>query len=135
MVYNNNSDEPTTTDRVFSVTAIDANNTTTSAATFTVGVIAENDKPVIELVASSDVREFIEVVGSDDGNNAVIVNPGITLSDRDSAALTKATVTISNNFEAGDALSVSVTNLDPKFTVSSFNATGSASNGVPAHSL
>ena len=67
------------------------------AGTRTINITAVNDAPVVTTSAGSAAFTV--------GGSPVVVDPGLTVNDPDSAQLSGATVSISANATAGDALS------------------------------
>ena len=86
--FNNTSDNPVESARVFTLGATDATDATQAkVATFTVDIDATNDIPVV--TASADVAKFVEIDGpsatSVADSQGVAIDPGITVTNRDDA--------------------------------------------------
>src|SRR5260221_50915 len=92
VTYANASTNPSTLTRTVSVVANDgtaSSNTATRALT----VAAANDPPVVAMTASA--------LAFPEGNNATIVDPGLTVTAADSVNLASATMSIVGNFVTG----------------------------------
>ncbi len=105
LTYLNTSQNPTTTARVITV-AVDDGVALGTAAVAMVSVVAVADAPVVDLngvAGSLDYSaNFTEGAGA-----VLIVDPGLTVIDVDSALLTGATVTLSNPLDGiNDVLAV-----------------------------
>src|SRR5207248_2451075 len=72
--YNNTSDTPTMTDRVFSITATDSAGATSNAANFTVHVQAVNDPPTLSATGLNPT--FTETAGLGTQAAAVLMFSG-----------------------------------------------------------
>jgi hypothetical protein len=97
VVYDNSSQNPSTTQRVITITVSDAQGAGAPATT-TVTVQALNDAPVLATSAGSS--EFVE--GNNVAGTPVAVDPGIVLSDVDSSRFSQALISITGGFEAGE---------------------------------
>ena len=93
--YNNTSDNPNTSTRTVSFQADDggAVNNLSNIVTRTITVTAVNDAPVV--TTSGGSASFTE-----DGP-AVAADPGVTITDVDSATLASGTISITGNFQSG----------------------------------
>ena len=105
VTYDDTSFVPSTLARTITFVANDgaSGNNLSAAASRTVTVTAVNQAPVVTATASA--LSYLE------GDGGVAIDPGITVSDVDSANLVGATVTISGNFVKGqDALGFNTQN-------------------------
>ena len=106
LTYRNDSEAPTTGNRVVTLTGLQDSGGTANAGTdtsslsiaSTVTVVAINDAPV--LVTTSGSAAFVEA--ADAINTPLVVDAGILISDADSAKLASATVSISSNFRSAE---------------------------------
>ncbi|WP_158630116.1 S-layer homology domain-containing protein [Cohnella sp. AR92] len=97
IVYTNTAITPNTATRTISFSVKDDEGTVSNTTTRTVTVAATDQTPVVS--ASSGSTAYAA------GAPAVAIDPGITISDRDSATLASATVSIIGGFLPGDTLS------------------------------
>ena len=95
VTYTNSSDTPSTAARTIAFRATDDAAAASNVATRTINITAVNDAPVV--TTSSGSASFTL------GASPVVVDSGLTISDPDSG-LSGATVSISANLTAGDAL-------------------------------
>lgn len=107
LVYLNLSQNPDTTTRTVSV-EVDDGLTLSAAALATITITAVPDAPVVDLNGAAGALDyganFIEGAGA-----ALIVDPGLTVIDVDSALLTSATVTLTNPLDGiNEVLAVTV---------------------------
>ncbi|MDF3123447.1 Ig-like domain-containing protein [Rheinheimera sp. 1928-s] len=96
LVYNNSSQNPTTTARTVTITVTDAGSAT-AQATSTINITAVNDAPVV--TASGGTTAFTE--GNNVASTPVAIDTGLTLSDVDNANMASATISITGNLQAG----------------------------------
>ena len=97
VTYTNSSDSSNATDRVVSFVVSDGTGSSL-AASRTVTVTTVNDTPT--LTTSGGSAAWTE--GNNTPSTPVVVDPGITLGDLDSAGLTTATIRISGNLVSGE---------------------------------
>ncbi|MBX9258673.1 putative Ig domain-containing protein [Desmonostoc muscorum CCALA 125] len=91
ITYNNSSDNPTTTPRTVSFVVNDGA-TNSTAVTRNINITAVNDAPVA--TATNSALAYTE-------NTTTAIDPGISVSDVDSANLVSATVSITSGFISG----------------------------------
>ncbi|MFJ3484666.1 DUF4214 domain-containing protein [Pseudomonas sp. NPDC090202] len=104
--YTNTSNNPDTSPRTISIVVNDGHSDST-VVTKTVTVAATNDVPVV--TTSGGSTDFVE--GDNVVSTPVVVDSGLTLSDRDNTTLASATVAITVNHQIGeDVLSFTNTN-------------------------
>jgi hypothetical protein len=104
--YQNNSDNPSTANRVVTLTSIQDSggtsnggvDTTTTSIAATVTVTAVNDAPAA--ATSGGTTAFIE--GNNVASTPVAIDSGITVSDLDNATFASAAVSITGNFPSGE---------------------------------
>jgi hypothetical protein len=90
VTYENTSDNPATHARSVRFELTDGDGGTSPFLTHTVNVMAVNDAPVVTLTGAA--------LAYTENDGAVAVDPGLTLTDADSANLTGATVRIFSGF-------------------------------------
>ncbi len=93
VTYRNNSDTPSDLVRVISIVVHDGSDSAIET-TRTIAVTSVNDAPAV--LASNAVIQFTE------GDNAVVLDPALTIADADGVALTGATVSITGNYVIGE---------------------------------
>ncbi|MDP1850469.1 MAG: Ig-like domain-containing protein, partial [Solirubrobacteraceae bacterium] len=96
VTYENVSNDPNPPSRQLTFVASDGS-LPSAPATRTINITAVNDAPVVTASAGSAAFTV--------GGSPVVVDSGLMVADPDSAQLSGATVTISANLTAGDALS------------------------------
>ncbi|WP_254928815.1 VCBS domain-containing protein [Cyanobium sp. T1B-Tous] len=102
--YQNTSDNPTESDRVFTLTATDGNGAASAAATATVSVQGVNDPPSLDLDVSAPGTGFTNTFTV--GGPAIgIADSDSLVSDVDSATMASATIVLINA-KVGDSLSL-----------------------------
>jgi len=95
--YANSSDDPSTATRTISFTVDDGSGSNaTASASRDVLLVAVNDAPALTATASS--------LAYTEGAGAVVIDPGLTVSDVDSSTLVGATVQLSDNYIPGQGL-------------------------------
>ncbi len=94
VVYYNSAITPNIANRTVSFTVSDSVPQTSNTITKTVTVTAVNQSPVV--TAGSGASGFIATLG------AIVIDRGVTLSDRNHATLASGTVSITGNFRSGE---------------------------------
>ncbi|NRP73666.1 Serralysin [Ensifer psoraleae] len=92
LTYSNLGASPSGT-RTISLTVRDAESGTSASTQTTINLVSPNDAPVV--TTSGGSAAFAE------GNAAITVDGGITVSDSDNTTLASATVAITGNFQSG----------------------------------
>ena len=85
---------PNTATRTISFTVIDASAVTSNTATRTVTVTDTDQTPIV--ATGGGATNYVA------GAGAVIVNPGVSVTDLDNATQSSATVSIASNFHSGE---------------------------------
>jgi hypothetical protein len=96
VTYGNSSDAPSTSTRTLTVQVTDPTSLPSNTSTRDVTLTATNDTPKLATSSGSTVYA--------DGDPAVPVDPGLTLTDPDDSTVQGAVVRISQGFAAGDEL-------------------------------
>ncbi|NBB13548.1 DUF4214 domain-containing protein [Pseudomonas sp. SLFW] len=97
VTYTDTSDAPTTASRTIAFTANDGSSSSASVQKV-ITIAATNDAPVV--TATSGTTAFTS--GNNSGATPVAIDIGLSVNDPDNATLTHATVSISQNFKAGE---------------------------------
>ncbi len=100
VTYTSTSDAPSTAARTISFIVDDGAGGLSNTGSRTVNVVSVDDSPVI--TGGSGTAVFAEADNA--AASPVAIDPGLTLSDADSATLTTATVTITGNLHTGEDL-------------------------------
>jgi hypothetical protein len=102
VTYTDTAITPDTATRTISFTAVDGNGVTGSTATRTVAVQDTDQTPI--LTTTGVTTSYLG------GTSAVIVDSGVSVSDRDNPTLASGTVSVGTGFHSGDTLSFTNTN-------------------------
>ncbi|WP_336771070.1 S-layer homology domain-containing protein [Paenibacillus sp. MMO-58] len=102
VVYTNTAITPNTATRTISFAAIDGAGNTSNTTTRTVTVTATDQTPIV--TTSGGKTPYVS------RTTAVVIDSGVTVSDRDNTTLSSAIVSISNGFQSGDTLVFENTN-------------------------
>ncbi|GLQ42865.1 DUF4347 domain-containing protein [Dyella nitratireducens] len=98
VTYTDTAITPNTATRTISFTVVDAGAVTSNTATRTVTVADTDQTPIV--ATSGGSAAF--VAGDNTVSTPVVIDGGITVSDRDNTTLASATVAITGNFHSGE---------------------------------
>jgi trimeric autotransporter adhesin len=119
LTYTDTAVTPNTATRTISFTSTDGAGNTSATATRTVTIADTDQTPIV--TATSGTTIYVA------GGAASVVNPGVSVTDRDNPTQSSGTVSITGNFHNGDVLAFTNTNAT---TFGNISASYNAATGV-----